>query len=150
MKITGYVKIVVKDKDGNVKFQEEGKNLVTSAGKAAVAGLVGNTGSVTAFTYLAVGTSDTAAAAGDTTLGAEITDTGLERATATVTRITTTVANDTLSLAKTWTATGAKTVKEVGAFNASSSGTLLGRRVIGPYTVANTDQLSITYTFKFA
>ena len=92
-------------------------NLVTSAGKAQLTLLAGDA-SATPFTYLAVGTSTTAPAVGQTTLVAEITDTGLARAAATVSRVTTTVTNDTLQLVYTWTASGSKTIEEVGVFNA--------------------------------
>ena len=77
-------------------------------------------------------------------------DTGLARAAATVTRVTTTVTNDTLQLVKTWTATGAKAITEVGAFNSASTGIMLGRQVFSAINTANTDTLTITYKFKFA
>ena len=107
IKISGYVRLRIKDKDGNIKedtgFQ---KNIITNAGLAELSNLAGNVSSPTAFTYLAVGTDNTAAAATDTTLGAEITDTGLARASATVSRTTTTATNDTLRLVYEWTAAG--------------------------------------------
>jgi len=150
IKTGGYVHLVCRDKDGNLKWEHKGKNIITNAGLAAIAGLVGNTGSVTAFSYIALGTSSTAVAAGDTTLGAEITDTGLQRAAATVSRTTTTAANDTLRFAKTFTATGSKTVEEVGIFNASSSGVLLGHLLTGSKALQNTDTLTVTYDIVFA
>ena len=134
----------------NGEVVKEIKNTITNASLAEISGLVGNTGSKTAFTYLAVGTGTTAAAAGDTTLETEITDSGLERAAATVSQQTTTQTNDTLQLLKSWTATGAKAVTEVGALNASSSGTLLGHQVFSAINVVSADVLQITYKFVFA
>lgn len=125
-------------------------NLATSVGKAAAAGLVGNTGGIAAFTFLAVGTSATAPAIGDTTLTAEITTGGLGRVAATVSRITTTVTNDTLQLTNTFTSSGSFTVNEVGMFNAISAGIILGHALTGAKTVASGDLLVATYQMQFA
>ncbi len=151
IKIIGKVRLEIYDSEGNLK-SDTGflNNIITNAGKAAVAGLVGNTGSITAFSYLALGTSATVVAAADTTLGAEIVDTGLARTTATASRTTTTVANDTLNFVYTWTATGVKTIQEVGIFNASSAGTMLGHKLTGAQTTANGDQINVTYTIQFS
>lgn len=151
IKIKGYVEIELRDKDGLLKLKTKGRNLITNAALAAISGLVGNTGSQTAFTYLAVGTSATAALAADTTLGAEVTDTGLARAAATVSRVTTTQTNDTLQLAYTWTASGSKTLAETGIFNAASSGVMLGHKILSTtIAVANGDSLTITYKVQFS
>ena len=151
IKIKGVVKLDVYDKDGNLKDTTGWiKNTITNASLAAVSGLVGNTGSQTAFTYLAVGTSSTAESAAHTALQAEITDTGLERAAATVSRVTTTQTNDTLQLYKEWTATGSKTVEEVGIFNAASTGVMLGRKLTTSKAVVDTDKLQVTYKVIFA
>lgn len=125
-------------------------NIITSAGKAALAGLAGNVGSITAFSYLAVGTSSTAVSASDTTLTAEIVDTGLARISVTPTRITTTVTNDTLQLTYTWTASGSKTIQEAGILNAASTGILLGHVLTGALSVGNGDILQGTYQVKFS
>lgn len=124
------------------------RNTITSAGKAQIALLAGDA-SATPFTYLAVGTSTTAPAANQTALVAEITDSGLERAAATVSRTTTTVTNDTLQLTKTWTASGSKTVEEIGIFNASSAGTMLGRALTTSKILVSGDQLVATYKVQF-
>lgn len=142
----------------NLKVIRKGKivtditvnNGITNAGFAAMAGLVGNSGAVTAFTYLAVGTSSTAFSASQTALIGEISTNGLSRVAATVSRVTTTQTNDTLQLTTTFSVSGSSTVEEVGAFNASSSGTMLGRALSGTTAVVNGDQLVITYKFKFA
>lgn len=149
-KIQGNIDIKVYDKDGKLKATRQVKNVIVNASLAEISGLVGNTGSKTAFTYLAVGTGTTAAAATDTTLETEITDSGLGRAAATVSQVTTTVTNDTLKLAKTFTVTGTKAITEAGALNNSSGGTLLGHQVFSAVNVVNGDSFALEYSFKFA
>jgi len=150
LKIKGHFKIEVRDSEGNVKDVREKDNVITNASLAEISGLVGNTGSKTAFTFLAVGTGTTAVAATDTTLETEITDSGLARAAATVSQTTTTVTNDTLRLAKTFPVTGTKAVTEIGAFNASSSGTMLGHQVFSALNVVNGDSVTLQYDFAFS
>lgn len=150
IKIEGRIKLECKDQLGNLKWSTNWiSNGITNAGKALIASLAGDASAVP-FTYLAVGTSATAFAAAQTALQAEITDTGLARVAATVVRVQTTVANDTLQLTGVWNVTGDKTVEEVGMFNNSSAGTMLGRALTGTKTLANLDQLSIIYQVKFA
>lgn len=99
----------------------------TNASLAEYSGLAGDTGSKTAFTYVACGTGTGTEAAGDTVLGAEITDSGLARSTGTLTQRTTSQTDDTLRIVKAWSVTGTKTIAEVAMFNASSSGTMAWR-----------------------
>ena len=100
---------------------------ITTAGKARIAVRIG-----TDTIYLAVGTGTTAFSAASTALTAEIIDSGLARATPTVTYTTTTVTNDTVNCAKTWTASAAKTVGEIGMLNAASAGTLYEADLTSP------------------
>jgi hypothetical protein len=136
-------------RNGVILDEWDVNNLVVSAGKALLASLAGDASAVP-FTYLALGTSSTAPAAGQTALVAEITDTGLARAAATVSRVTTTVTNDTLQLVYTWTASGSNTVKEVGVFNAASSGTMLSRALTTTRNFVNNDTFIVTYKVAFA
>lgn len=124
-------------------------NLIMSVGKAAIAGLVGNTGAISAFTFLGLGSSNTAPAIGQTTLGAEISTNGLARAAATVTRTTTNVANDTLTLSKSFSVSGTQGVEEAGIFNASSVGIMLGRALTGTKSLVNGDTYVVTYNVIF-
>jgi len=137
-------------RNGKKVDERKVRNLITNAGLAEVAGLVGDSGSPTAFTYLAVGTGTTAADVTDTALETEIADSGLERASSTVSLETTTVTDDTLQLLKSWTATGSKAVTECGALNASSSGVLLGHQIFSAINVTTDDVLQLTYKFAFA
>ncbi len=149
-KIRGQIKLECHDKFGNLKWNTGWiANGITNAGKAQIALLAGDA-SATPFTYLEVGTSSTAFGASQTALQAAITDTGLARAAATVSRITTTATNDTLQLVYAWTATGSKTVEEIGVFNAASTGTMLGRALTTSKAVTNEDVLTGTYQVIFA
>lgn len=151
IKAIGKVHIKVTDSSGKIKFDKYlGENIITNAGKAAMAGLVGNTGAITAFSYIALGTSSTAVAATDTTLGTELSTSGLSRTAATISRTTTSVTNDTLNFVFTFTATGSQTIQEAGIFNAASTGTMLSHKLTGAISVVNTDQLTVTYTIQFS
>lgn len=149
--LQGRVRLECKGADGELKWDTGWiKNTITNGGKAEVAGLTGNTGSPTAFTYLAVGTSSTAPAAAQTALQAELSSDGLSRAAATVSRTTTTVTNDTLRLVKAFSVTGTQTVEEAGIFNDPTAGTMLGRALTGSKAVVNGDTLTVTYDVAFA
>lgn len=100
--------------------------------------------------YIAVGTDTTAFAASQTVLGAEITDSGLARAAATTSLITTTQTNDTAQLLKAFTATGSKTIQEIGIFNDPTVGTMLGRTITGARAVVSGDGYIATYKVKFS
>jgi len=120
---------------------------LTNVGFAAIAGLVGDTGSITAFTYLAYGDDTTTAAAAHTGLQG----TESQREAGTVTRATTTVTNDTLQIAKTFTISSTETIGEAGVFNATSAGSMLARSVLSPTrSVASGDSYVCTYKIKFA
>lgn len=149
LKTMGRIDFILKDKFGRIKKEWTVYNGITNAGKAAMAGLVGNTGGISAFTFLAVGTSNTAFAAAQTTLQAEISTNGLARAAATISRITTSQTNDTLSLAISFNVSGSSTVEEIGIFNAGSVGIMLGRALTGTTSLVNGDQLQATYTVQF-
>ena len=148
-KLKGTFTFEIKDVNGKVRDTWSFDNLVTNAGFAQLALLAGDA-SATPFTYIAVGTSSTAPAVTDTTLTAEITDTGLARVAGTVSRVTTTVTNDTYRVTTTWTATGSKTIEEVGVFNASSAGTMLSHALTTSKAVTNGETLTGTYSLRFS
>lgn len=146
--IIGKVRLQAFNADGTPKWDTGFmRNKITNASLAAIAGLMGNTGSQVAFTYLAVGSGTTAEAATLTALTTEITNHGLARAAATVSRVTTTQTNDTLQLAYTWTASGGSsdTVQEIGIFNDPTTGVMLGRKLTGAKTIASGESLTATY-----
>lgn len=137
-------------RDGVVLRTDTYHNLVTNAGFAGIAARLGALGSVAAFTYIAIGTGTTAAAVTDTALQTEITTGGGARAAATTTLATTTVTNDTLQLDYTFVFSSSFSVSETGVLNASSSGTLLNRRVFTAYPVVSGDRLRFLHQFKFS
>lgn len=150
VRLEGIITRFIWDANGNLLSKQVWHNVITNASLAVITGLVGNVDTQVAFTKLALGTGNTAAVATQTALVAEITDTGLARASATVSRQTTTQTNDTLRLYKQWTASGAKTIAEVGIFNDPTTGTMLGRQVIGPDTTENGTLYAIQYDIKFS
>ncbi len=117
---------------------------VQTLGKAALAGLAGDTGGYTAFKTLAYGTDDTAWDASQQNI------TTSQIGTATVSQVTTTTLNDTLQLAYVFTiVAGSETIKEIGVFN--QNGTMLSRDVLGtPKSVTAGDTYSLTDKTIFA
>lgn len=130
---------------GTVKEKWTQKNTVTTAGKGIFSGLIGGVGGYSVFQYLEVGLSTTAPAAGQTALISAITDSGLARHIATMSQQMTITANDTLQFLYAWTASGTKTVEEIGFFNASSAGTMGGRALSGSKPIISGDVLTATY-----
>jgi hypothetical protein len=136
----------IAERFGSLVWEETVHNLGTNVRLAVIAGLYGGTGSQTAFSYLALGTSNTAVAASQTALVAEITDSGLARASATMSRTTTNQTNDTTVFTKTWTATGSKTVEEIGYFNDPTTGVMGGRALTGTKSMVSGNTLTATYS----
>lgn len=137
-KVSGIVKIDLIDQFGNLK-KTEVSNLVVTAGASFIASrMVAAT--ATLMSHLAVGTSNTAKAAGQTTLVAEIarvTLTGASNSTNTVTY--------TASLAA---GVGTGNLQEAGIFNASSAGTMLARTTFPLLTKESTDTVNITWVIS--
>lgn len=147
------LKTIVKEtvtRNGNVIFEQETHNLTPNVGLAGFIKRMGGDGSTGEFKYLALGVGTTAAAATDTALESEITDSGLERSAATVTYEDTTTTDDTLQLVKSWTASGSKSVTEIGVFNAASTGVLGGRVVKTAVPLESRDIYAITYKIVLA
>lgn len=148
IKLKGQIDIVIKRVSGEIeKFTVY--NSIMNVGFAQLALLAGDA-SATPFTYLELGTSSTAVAASQTALQGAIVDSGLARASATVSRVTTTQTNDTLQLVYTWTASGTKTIEEIGIFNASSAGVMLARALTTSKSVVSGDTYTATYKVKFS
>ena len=142
IKMTGNLKLVLTDEHGNVKQEEEVKNLVVTVGKNFIASSMAKTttNSPAAMTHMEVGTGTTAAAVGDTTLQTAV-------ASSRVTLTSTTVTNNNVAYVATFPAgTGTGALTEAGIFNASSSGTLLCRTVFSVINKGAADTLGITWT----
>jgi hypothetical protein len=142
IKMTGNLKLVLTDEHGNVKQEEEVKNLVVTVGKNFIASSMAKTttNSPAAMTHMEVGTGTTAAAVGDTALQTAV-------ASSRVTLTSTTVTTNNVAFVATFPAgTGTGALTEAGIFNASSSGTLLCRTVFSVINKGAADTLGITWT----
>jgi hypothetical protein len=137
IKMTGDLKIVLTDENGQIKHEQEVKNLVVTVGKNFIASRMKDT-TDTAMSHMAIGSGTTAAAVGDTALGNQ-----LGRVSLTSTTVTT---NNVAYVATFPAGTGTGAVTEAGLFNASSSGTLLCRTVFSVINKGAADTLGITWT----
>ena len=140
---TGELKIVVTDPNGTVKHEQEVKNLVVTAGLGYIASRMKDA-TATAMSHMAIGTGNTAAAAGNTTLGTESARVALTSTTVTaaaVAYVATFPAGTPASLTA---------ITEAGLFNASSAGTMLCRTVFSVVNKDAGDTMSITWTVTMA
>tara|TARA_Y100000004_G_C8903830_1_gene407722 strand:+ start:107 stop:550 length:444 start_codon:yes stop_codon:yes gene_type:complete len=141
LKVTGGLKVEVKDKDGNVKDTRELKNLVVTAGLGYIASRM-KEATATAMSHMAIGTDNTAAAAGDTTLGTEAARQALT---------STTVSSNTVEYVASFAAgTGTGAITEAGVLNNSSGGTLLCRTVFSVVNKGASDSMTITWTITIS
>ena len=137
IKMTGNLKLVLTGPDGQVKQEEEIKNLVVTVGKNFIASRMKDA-TATAMSHMAIGTGTTAAAVGDTTLGTEA-----GRVALTSTTVTT---NNVAYVATFPAGTGTGAITEAGILNAASAGTLLCRTVFSVINKGAADTLGITWT----
>lgn len=136
LKVTGDVQITLFNKDGSVKDSREIKNLVVTTGKQFIAARM--VGTPTEMSHMAIGASNTAAAAGNTALGSELGRVAL-------------ASDDAVGAVVTYTATfpagtGTGAVVEAGIFNAGAAGTMLCRTVFSVVNKGADDAMSITWT----
>jgi hypothetical protein len=135
--MTGDLKIVLKDENGQIKHEQEVKNLVVTVGKNFIASRMKDT-TDTAMTHMAIGEGTTAA---------NVADTALEDEAGRVSLTSTTVTNNNVAYVATFPAgTGTGAITEAGLFNASSSGTMLCRTVFSVINKGAADTLGITWT----
>ena len=139
IKMTGNLKLVLTDENGNIKQEEEVKNLVVTVGKSFIASRMKDA-TATAMTHMEVGTGTTAAAVGDTTLQTAVAS---SRVTLTSTTVTT---NSVAYVASFPAGTGTGALTEAGLFNAASAGTMLCRTVFSVINKGAADTLGITWT----
>lgn len=158
----GYVVVSAKHADGSEFYHEESHNLITTAGKDFISAQVGGGGSTTTAQWIGLSTDTKAPAAADTcisttdggTTSAEITTNGLSRAQGTYAH---TAGTNTFTVTKTFTATATNTnVQKAGLFSANvggantctggDDGTMLAENTFTSVTLANGDQLTITWT----
>lgn len=112
-----------------------------------LAGLAIDTGSPTAFSYIAYSDSVTAHDATHTV----IQGTESQRLAGTKSRVTTTVASDTAQLVKAFTISSTETIGCSAVFNASSAGVMGSRTVLtASRSVVAGDTWTGTHKWKFA
>ena len=133
----GNVQLEVFDKDGNLKESQEIKNVVVTVGLGYIASRMKDA-TATAMSHMAIGSDNTAAAAGNTALGTE-----LGRVALTSTTVT---SNSVAYVGDFPAGTGTGAVVEAGILNAGSGGTLLCRTVFSVVNKAAADTLKITWT----
>jgi hypothetical protein len=133
--VTGDVQIKLVGPDGKIKQEQTIKNLVVTTGKQYIASRM--TGTTTAMSHMAVGSGNTAAAAGDTALGAQLDRVALTSGTTTA-AVTTYIASFPAG-------TGTGAITEAGVFNAASGGTMLCRTVFAVVNKGADDAMSITW-----
>ena len=135
LKLTGALKISLND-----EIVHQCDNLVVTAGKNWVAGRFKD-GSIPAeMSHMAIGSADTAPAAGNTALATELNRIAL-------TTDGGTVSNNTVQYDASWTsAAAAYAIKEAGIFNAATSGTMLARTTFAVINKGTDDTVSISWT----
>ena len=135
LKLTGALKISLND-----EIVHQCDNLVVTAGKNWVAGRFKD-GSIPAeMSHMAIGSADTAPAAGNTALATELNRIAL-------TTDGGTVSNNTVQYDASWTsAAAAYAIKEAGIFNAASGGTMLARTTFAVINKGTDDTVSISWT----
>lgn len=140
--ITGRVRLVVKDKHGKVRHEQKLKNLVTTVGLTQAAKRIGGV-TANAITYIAIGDDATAPAVGQTAL----VGTELERVLATAA-----VSGDTLSLTATLgsTLSETKTIREIGTFDAASTGNMFSRVTPISFEMDVGDTLDVTWELQLS
>ena len=111
-------------------------NLVVTAGKNYVADRMKNNSSV--MSHMAIGSGNTAAAAGNTALGTELGRVALTSST---------VSNAVVTYVASFAAgTGTGAVTEAGILTAASNGTMLCRTVFSVVNKGSADSMTITWT----
>ena len=157
VKMKDWMQAVVFDPLGQVKQLHVGEDLITSAGKAAVAALLllDTVTSASHFDWVAIGSDATAASTSNTALGDQ-----RIRAAATGTRVTTSATNDTAQLIYVFasgkpaglngTSTGSQAIEESGVFNKAAAGDMLCRQTFGALNIDwnGGDSLQITWKIQ--
>jgi|JI10StandDraft_1071094.scaffolds.fasta_scaffold38612_3 hypothetical protein len=148
--ITGLVRLVLTDHEGNVKVDTEVKNILTATGLAHMAARVSGTSAPAAMGWMGVGTGASAAVVANTLLATEIARVALSPA---VSLVTTTQANDTIQYQATFGAgVGTGALVEAGVFGVvtANTGPMLNRLVFPVINKEALDSLTLTWKVKIA
>ncbi len=135
LQLTGALQISL-----NNEIVHQCDNLVVTAGKNWVAGRFKDGSIPDEMSHMAIGSADTAAAAGNTALATELNRIAL-------TTDGGTVSTNTVQYDASWTsAAAAYAIKEAGIFNAASGGTMLARTTFAVINKGTDDTVSISWT----
>jgi len=146
IEMSGNVNFVHYDGEGNVLGEYDGHNVVVLGGLQNMANLLLTDVGGVAFDYIAIGTSNTAAATTDTALIGED-----SRSAGAGTVTSTTLSEDTAQLQVTFAITGADVaIEESGVFASASAGIMLCRKTFSDINVSTGDSLQVTWKVKFA
>ncbi|MEM2140874.1 MAG: hypothetical protein QXJ74_09900 [Nitrososphaera sp.] len=140
----GYVVVTV-TRDGQEIYRHEDHNLITNAGKDFISAQLGSTSpGANGANYIALSADTGAPAAGDTTLTGEITTGGLARTQGAYAH---TNGQSTYTVSNTFTASAThNNVQKAGLFTAGTGGTMMAENTFTAVSLANGDQLTITWT----
>ena len=144
IKVTGRITVFK-----NGVLVEDRANVITTAGKNALAALLNGTGAGnTLVTHMGFGTSTTVVSAADTALGTELVGNGYARVA--VTRSN--PSGNVIQYQATLTGiSAAVTVQEAGLFNAATAGTLFAHQLTGAVALSSaSDSLQITWQVTFS
>lgn len=137
-------------RDGKVIWEETTEpNVKTNAGIDFLHSQGYNTSGAQAngLCYIALSNDTVTETATSTVLSNEIVANGLSRAIGTYAH---TAGTTTTTISKTFTATGAQSAQKAALFSASSSGTMNHVLSFTQRTLANTDQLAVTFTITLS
>ena len=140
MNALGRVQIQLFDADGNLKEEQQVKNLVVTTGLNHIADRLGASSPATRMSHMEVGTGTTSPAAGNTALETAISSSRVALTSQTVSTNTVEYVGDFPA------GTGTGAVTEAGVFNASSGGTMLCRTTFSVVNKGAADTLKITWT----
>jgi hypothetical protein len=132
------------DANGDLIFEDRGHNLVVTVGEDHVADQMADQGE-SAMSHMAVGTDNTAPAAGQTALGTETARVALDSKTQGAGGD----ANKVTYIATFGPGVGTGSLREAGIFNASSGGVMLARYTY-VYDKGALDTLVINWEIGFA
>ena len=135
LQLTGALQISL-----NNEIVHQCDNLVVTAGKNWVAGRFKDGSIPDEMSHMAIGSADTAPAAGNTALATELNRIAL-------TTDGGTVSTYTVQYDASWTsAAAAYAIKEAGIFNAATGGTMLARTTFAVINKGTDDTVSISWT----
>lgn len=139
LKVKGQVKLVLKDKYGNIKAKKEGNNLIVASGRDGIADQLLASPSIAIPSHMALGTGTANPTLNDTALENEIgsrVSLGVNRTLNQI--VYTGVFGPGVS-------TGA--ITEAGIFNSSSGGTMYSRITFDVINKGSEDSLEVTWTW---